>query len=329
MVSVLWLAICLCTAPQASFVNIDDTQCLLFAVCGPTVLGMERATAVMTVITVILVPLLLAIFKVWLTRKWRDKLRVRIAPTLNDKQFQELSALYCERVPDYERVPPNHFSAFFRREYSAKSIRDFRDRISRDNVPVHLLFVGQTAQDICGFLKAIYVPGVHCLFIAYLVATKRGTHEERTVTQKLLTSLFAACQKSAVQSVVFEICVHPESKHAAKARLFRHYASAHGLRLRRIDAKYQQPEICSFEAGDCNVTDAGLYIAYMEAQTRDTRHSISLDDYRRLVVAIYKNVYLMSYALSEPQLVTRYQNFLQQLARMLFATTKEGAVDLK
>ena len=88
----------------------------------PKFLGMDRPTA----ITAIVVPFVLAIlgawFGVWLTKKWRDKLRVKVVCKLNDKKFGQFSALYCERVQHYERVPPNHFRAFLRRDHSATSI---------------------------------------------------------------------------------------------------------------------------------------------------------------------------------------------------------------
>ena len=291
----------------------------------PTFFGLDRTT----VISSILVPLLLTIFGVWLTTKWRDKLRVRVVSKLNSKQFEQLSSLYCERIPDYERVPPHHFQAFFRREHSAKSIRDFKRRIRCTTAPVHLLLVARTSVDIYGFLKAIFIPEVRCLFIAYLVSAPGSSHEERTVTQKLISRLFAACRDSAIQSIVYEICAEPKSSHKAKARLFRHYATALGVRLRRIAAKYQQPEICSFDAGDCKLTNAELYIAHLGNQTQDAWHGMPRHEYERLVSSIYSNVYLMSYALAEPELTEKYRDFLHRVMRHLFANIQDTTIDLK
>ncbi len=290
-----------------------------------TVFGMNLST----IITSVLFPLLLTIFGVWLATKWRDRLRLRIVSKLNSKEFEQLSALYCERVPDYERVPPNHFRVFFRREYSAKSVRDFRRRIYRTGAPVHLLLVAQTSRGISGFLKAIFIPDVRCLFIAYLVTAPANNYEERTVAQKLVSYLFATCRNSAITNVVYEICAKPQTNHKAKARLFRHYASALGVQLRRIAAKYRQPEICSFDAGDCKLTDAELYIAHMDNQAQIVWHSISREEYEKLVSAIYMNVYLMSYALAEPQLTEKYRDFLRRVMRNLFVGTKNKTIDLK
>jgi len=290
-----------------------------------TVFGMDISTIIIS----ILVPLFLTIFGVWLATKWRDKLRVRIVPKLNSKQFGQLSALYCERVPYYERVPPNHFRAFFRREHSTKSVREFRRRINQTTAPVHLLLVARTSEGICGFIKAIFIPDVRFLFIAYLVTAPGKNHEERTVTQKLVSYLFAVCRNSAINSIVYEICSEPQSKYKAKARLFRHYASALGVQLHRIAAKYQQPEICSFDAGDCKLMSAELYIAHVGNQTQNAWRSIARDEYKKLVSAIYKYVYLMSYALAEPQLTEKYRDFLQRVMRNLFAGIRNKAIDLQ
>jgi len=304
---------------------VTNVLSMISAVASHGLLGLDRTTA----ITGIAVPAISVIFGVWLTRKWRDKLRVRVVATLNDEEFDDLSGLYCDRVPDYERVPPSHFRAFFGKQYSAKSNRDFKRRIARDDAPVHLLLIADTPEGICGFLKGIYVPGIRSLYVAYLVATRGNMHEERGVTQKLMSALFSACRDSSVGSLVCEITIHPKSDHNAKARLFRHYANTHGLQLRRIVAKYQQPEICSFDAGDCNVMNAELHIAYLNNPSLNAGHSIKRDDYMDLVSAIYKHVYLMSYALAEPQLTEKYRDFLQRLKKSLFAGTRGRTIDLK
>lgn len=296
---------------------------------GLAFLGLDTSTVITAILVPIILTILGVIFGVWLPRKMRDKLRVRIVPKLNGKHFEQLSALYCDRVPDYERVPPNHFRAFFRREHSAKSLSDFRLRVNCATAPVHLLLVARTSEGICGFLKAIFIPDVRCLFIAYLVTAPGSNHEHRTVTEVLVSSLFAACQNSAIQSIVYEICAEPKSKHSAKARLFRHYATTHGVKLRRIDAKYQQPEICSFDAGDCKLTNAELYIAHVGNQAQNAWHSIARAEYENLVIAIYKNVYLMSYALAEPQLTEKYRDFLQRVTRNLFSGIRNKTIDLK
>lgn len=295
----------------------------------PTILGINRSTAIISILVPFILTILGAILGVWLQRKMRDKLRVKVVPKLNGKQFEELSALYCDRIPDYERVPPNHFRAFFRREHSAKSLRDFRHRIRQATAPVHLLLVARTSKGICGFVKAIFISDIRCLFIAYLVTAPWSNHEDRTVTQKLISSLFAAYQDSTIKSIVYEICAEPRPKNKAKARLFRHHASTFGLKFRRIATKYQQPEICSFDAGDCKLTNAELHIAYIGNQAENAWHSIERAEYEKLVSAIYKNVYLMSYAVAEPQLVEKYRDFLHRVKKSLFASIKSQTIDLK
>lgn len=292
---------------------------------GATILGMDIPTTIIP----ILVSIILAILGVWLPRKMRDRLRVRVAPQLNSKQFGQLSMLYCDRVPDYERVPPNHFRAFFQCEYSAKSLSDFRHRIRQASTPVHLLLIARTSESICGFLKAIFIPDIRCLFIAYLVTAPGGNHEERTATQKLLSSMFAVCQNSIIQSIVYEISVEPKSNHKAKAQLFRHYGATFDVKPRCIAAKYQQPEICSFDAGDCKLTNAELYITHMGNQAENAWHTMARAEYENLVSLIYKNVYLMSYALAEPKLTEKYRDFLQKVMRNLFDEIKTRAIDLK
>lgn len=283
-----------------------------------------------TIVTGILVPFFIAVFAVWLTLNWRAKVRVKIVPKLNKKEFEQLSALYLGRVPDYERVPPNHFQAFFTRKHSAKSIRDFKRRIKLASTgPVHLLLIARISGTICGFLKAIYIPDIHCLFIAYLVTSQGDNPEERTAAQKLISNLFAACQDSAVQSIVCEICSDSKLGHKAKSRLFQHYASVYGTKFRHIMAKYQQPEICSFDAGSCKLTNAELHITYIGNPAQNAWHSIERNEYERLVSAIYKNVYLMSYVLAEPQLTTKYRDFLQRTERKLFASIRTNHIDLK
>ena len=126
-------------------------------------------------------------------------------------------------------------------------------------------YSGDSAE-ICGFLKAIFIPDIRCLYIAYLVTAPGSDHAEGPVAQELVSRLFAACRDSAIQSVVYEICAEPKSSQEAKDRLFRHYASVYGVKLRHINAKYQQPEICSFDSGDCKLTNAKLYIARLGNQ---------------------------------------------------------------
>jgi len=130
-----------------------------------TILGMDITTIIISIIVPIILTILGVLLAIWLPRKMREKLRVRVVAQLNGKQFEQLSMLYCDRVPDYERVPPNHFAAFFRREYSAKSISDFRRRLRQTSTPVHLLLIARTSEGICGFLKAIFIPDVRSLLL--------------------------------------------------------------------------------------------------------------------------------------------------------------------
>jgi len=140
--------------------------------------------------------------------------------------------------------------------------------------------------------------------------------------------MFAACKNSIIQSIVYELSAEPKSNHQAKARLFRHYGSALGVKPRCIATKYQQPEICSFDAGDCKLTNAELYIAYIRNQIENAWHTMTRVEYEKLVSAIYKNVYLMSYALAEPQLTEKYRDFLHRVMRNLFDGIKNTAIDL-
>ena len=144
-----------------------------------------------------------------------------------------------------------------------------------------------------------------------------------------MAHLFKACQGTAILRIVYEICAERGSNHQAKARLFQHYATTFGIKLRKIDARYQQPEICSFEAGDCKLTNAVLYIAHLGSEAEKAWHSMSRGEYESLVSAIYKNVYLMSYALAEPQLTEKYRDFLHNVTKELFAGIRAKTIELK
>jgi hypothetical protein len=194
---------------------------------------------------------------------------------------------------------------------------------------VHLLLIATCAGNVCGFLKAIYVPDIRSLFIAYLVTAKGQNHEERSVSQGLISCMFAACKGTSVESVIFEICNEAGSRHDGKAKIFRHYAAALNIKVRRIEAKYHQPEICSFDEGDCKITNADLYIAYTGCVAPNELHSMPRKYYERLVSAIYKHVYLVSYAFAEPDLTERYDDFLNDAIRAMFATIKTESIDLK
>lgn len=293
------------------------------------ILGFEIPTIITSFIVPILVAILGAALSAWFTKKIRDKLQVKVVSNLGSEQFQQLSSLYCDRVQDYERVPPHHFKAFFNREHSAKSLREFRKRTFKADVPVHLLLVAKSSDKICGFIKSIYLPDTHCLFIAYLVTSSTASHEDRTVSQKLLSALCTACNGSKVNSIVYEICADLNSRHEPKARLFRHYASALGIKLRRIDAAYQQPEICTFEAGDCKLTNAELYIAYLTAESLEDNNTIARAEYAKLVTSIYKYVYLMSYTIAEPLLADKYKDFLLRVGKNIFSNITIQTIDLK
>jgi hypothetical protein len=278
----------------------------------------------------ILIPFVAAAFTVWLTLRLRDRLSVKLASTLNDRQFADLVALYLDRVPDYERVPPDHFKAFLETEYSATSRRCFRRLVNKNTIPVHLLLVARTSHGICGFVKAIFVPNVQCLFIAYVVTAKGNTHEERSVAEKLLSALLHICRGCAIKSLVCEICIDSAScRHEAKARLFRHYARAHGLHFMLVDARYVQPEICSFDAGECATTDAHLYIAPLARKRQDESQKIPRHEYEQLVAGIYKHVYLMSYAMAEPELTERYRVFLETVTTSAFKSLESNDISLR
>lgn len=284
---------------------------------SPNIFGIDT-TIFFSFIVPVAVAILGAILSAYFSKKMRDKLKVKVVSTLNDKKFQRLSTLYCDRIPDYERVPPNHFRAFLHPRYSANSIRDFKNRIQRSKIPVHLLLVAQTSNRIFGFVKAIFIPNIRCVYIAYLVAAPGGGFENQEVAQRLLSSFFKACQNAGVKSIIYEICKDSDSKHKAKSRLYRHYASVFGIKLRCINAKYQQPEICSFDAGDCKITEAELHIAYIEDYTQDALRNIDFSEYKDIVISIYKHVYLSSYVMAEPQLVEKYKKFLLRVANNLF-----------
>lgn len=151
---------------------------------------------------------------------------------------------------------------------------------------------------------------------------------EGSVAQELTSGLFKACQNSAIQTIVYEICAEPNSSKEAKDRLFRHYASIYGVRLRHIGAKYRQPEICSFDSGECKLTNAELYIGYLGEHAKDASNRIARTEYETLVSSIYRSVYLMSFALAEPQLTKQYGDFLERVQLNLFAGIKTKTIEL-
>ena len=165
--------------------------------------------------------------------------------------------------------------------------------------------------------------------IAYLVTAPGSDQAEGTVAQGLYRASSApSCQGSAIRSLVYEICAEPKSSQLAKDRLFRHYASIFGVKLRHIRAKYQQPEICSFDSGECKLTNAELYIAHLDEPGQHPWRNMARDEYTTLVSSIYNNVYLMSYALAEPQLTEKYRDFLEDVMQHLFAGIKGKTIEL-
>jgi hypothetical protein len=295
----------------------------------PTYFGLKRTEIETSILVPFLIAIVAAFFTVWLTRRWRDKLKVKIVSTLPAQEFEQLSALYCDRVQHFERVPPNHFRAFLKRDFSASSIRNFRRRSKRSNSPLHLTLIAKSSNGIRGFIKAIFIPEVRGLYIAYLVTSAGGDQAETAVAQQLVSKLFIACHKSAVDHIIYEICAEPKLNQQAKDRLFRHYASVYGITLHHIMAPYLQPEICSFESGDCQVTEAELYIADLNRSTFGKNRSITRREYVRLVSSIYNSVYLTSYTQAEPGLAKQYGQFLQRVQSGLFAGIKDKTIQLR
>jgi hypothetical protein len=292
--------------------------------------GLKTAEYILSILWLLLWPLLLAVIPVWLALKLRDRLKVKSVAVLKELSFRDLVTLYTERVPDHERVPPDHFKAFFNSNYSSKSARDFRRRVKENTIPAHLLLIAKTSHGICGFLKAIYVPGIQCLFVAYIVSSAGNTHPERNVTDNLLSTLLKICKGSAVRFLVCEFCHDGKTRgHEAKARLFRDYARAQSLQLLHIDARYVQPEICSFDTGDCNVTNAELYIVPLDGSFHKDPRQITKAEYQQLVSGIYKHVYFSSYVMAEPDLKEKYRDFIERLSTNLFTSISTDIIDLR
>jgi hypothetical protein len=275
----------------------------------------------------LIAPIFVAGFAVWLTLRAKAKLRVSIFACLGDRAFADLVALYLERVPDYERVPPDHFKAFFNCEYVASSHRDFRRRVAANVLPAHLLITARVSGDTVGFLKAIFIPGLRTLFIAYLVASKDRQYAERQIATRLLTKLFETSRDSAVSSIIFEICSGAQgTEEDSKQRLFRHHARLHGIQVFRLDGPYSQPEICDFTDGPCGTTPAHLYIAPITQSFN--RNAMTFDEYRELVSGIFKYVYLASFTQAEPRLNERYRDFLSEVSDRLFANPQPQNITL-
>ncbi len=262
-------------------------------------------------------------------RKHRNKFKVNFLSENNRKMVDEAMTFYVNNMPPEDRIPPKHLKNSIYSKYTAKSKKSFKKGVLKKN-EVHLALLAIKNGRICGFLKAIYIPKRNYVFIAYLISVSKENVESSFVTSKLVNA-FLECvsETKMVDFILFEIVEGEKSK--AKERLFKHIAGNMGFTCKRIDTKYFVPEICSFDEGDCEFYDSKLfYIPVLDKATKFTKKQ-----YFTIIKSIYRDIYLESYRVSEPQLVKDYRVFTEMIldeiedyTEKMFEERKNRKIDL-
>lgn len=112
-----------------------------------------------------------------------------------------------------------------------------------------------------------------------------------------------------IDFVVYEITIDNDGHHKSKERLFKHISRLNNLKSYYLIADYKIPEICSFDEGECDIYDANLFLTPI----KEDINKITKTEYLNFVKSIYKNIYLETYVVSEPELVENYKTFIDMI----------------
>lgn len=254
-----------------------------------------------------------AILSAYLPLKFRNRLKVVSLKKGQTARINKFIDLYIERIPENQRVPPDHIIKFLNSEKNAASLREFRKKVALGYDTVHFLLLATSGWEVMGFTKVIYVKSISCLFVAYIAVSNHGSAYEQHVVSKLLAEIvqYAKAPKS-INSLMFEIVINDNTReHVAKEKRFRHYARAKNYKLKKIAAKYYQPEVCSFDTGECGMEAANLFLLHLGAD--DGSMEFSRPSYENLIRSLYTFIYMESFRQADYQLADDYQKFLENI----------------
>jgi hypothetical protein len=266
----------------------------------------------------IIIPVLCAILGVVLGvyfLKFRNRLRIVPLKKGQTTRIDKFVDLYLERIPEDQRVPPGHFVNFLNSPRNATSVHEFGKKVASGVDTVHFLLLATSNGEVIGFTKVIYVKEISSLFVAYIAVSNNGSEHEQHVVSILLSKVLQYAKASRnVNKIIYEIVIN-DGGHISRERLFRHYADSKNYRCKKFQATYYQPEVCSFEAGECGMERANLFVLELYNQNQDwTRNT-----YEELIRSIYKFIYLESFLLADYKLSSKYQYFLESIVNMTMA----------
>lgn len=256
----------------------------------------------------IAIAIVIGIFSIVIPIYYSKKLKVLILKPDDAKRIEKSINLYFEKIPDEQRIPPDHLIKSLKLPSSALSVKDFKVKVASGYRIVHLPIVAEIQSEIVGFLKAIYVKDMSYVFIAYLVSKNFNQFDSIRITSVLLNEFYDCIKKlNQIDSIIYEIVKEENKKHLAKERLFKHTARTKEFKVKLVDAPYIIPEVCSFDEGDCEIYDSNLFIL----QLKNNASSISKTEYLKVINSIYNNIYTQSYKDSEPELVEKHREFVE------------------
>lgn len=256
----------------------------------------------------------IAIYAIYYPIKYSKKLTVSFLKPNDTERIQKSIDLYCEKIANEQRIPPDHLIKSLTLKSSAITERDFKKKVKGNYNTIHLPLIAEFQGEIIGLLKAIYVKDLKYMFIAYLISKSANNLDSTRITTALLNK-FYNCVKSIsdIKFIAFEIVEETDNKHIAKEKLFKHISRAKNFKAKCINALYLIPEVCSFDEGQCNIFKSRLY--YLDL--KENRECLSKSEYYNIVKSIYDNIYTESYRVSEPDLVIQHTKFTKTIIQQI------------
>lgn len=271
----------------------------------------------------ILVAIVIAYLTIVYPIRYSKKMNVCFLKSNDADNVQKFIDLYCEKIADEQRIPPDHLKKSLALKSSATTIKDFKKKVNGNFKTVHLPLFVKSQGEIIGLLKAIYVKDLEYVFIAYLISKQFNNFEPTRITTSLLNKLYHSIEGiEKIKFITFEIVEESNNKHIAKERLFKHITRAKYLIAKCINASYLIPEVCSFDSGVCDTYKSKLY--YIDLKEDVT--FLHKNRYYSILNSIYDNIYTESYRVTEPRLVRQHINFtkkiMQQIKKDVSSKTK-------
>jgi hypothetical protein len=148
-----------------------------------------------------------------------------------------------------------------------------------------------------GFLKAIYLPATHVLYVAYSAVQDGESALERRTMRKILNELRAfTIPPTPVKWIAFEIANVDAKLAKAKERLFRQYAELFGVQLRRVGIDYLQPVLDCVEMSSSQELPSLLYLGAVG----ETPRSIEVDVLRQIIENMLFGMYVPMWLIDRP-----------------------------